>query len=155
MACFQIWEQASTEVWHEPMMAHGLLLWRQSKNQVFQDDVREKKREEGKDIRDLHRCQYTIFLPPSPAESSSLVKIGNLPNLIDLDFRACFGMMACFLLWKTSPFGSRPRPMKFKMTNFVIFRENCLNLTFIFLLQNKKIKTLKKLHNYFTQNLRL
>ena len=136
-------------------LAHGLLLWRQSKNQVFQDDVRERKREEGKDIRDLHRCQYTIFLLPSPAESSSLVKIGNLPNLINFDFRASFGMMACFLLWTTSPFGSRPRPMKFKMTNFVIFRETLYKSNFYLPPSKIKIKTLKKLHNYFTQSLRL
>ena len=52
--------------------AHGLLLWRQSKIQVFQDDVREKKEKKGR-ILDLHRCQYTIFLLPSPSECSSLV----------------------------------------------------------------------------------
>ena len=28
--------------------AHGLLLWRQSKIQVFQDDVREKKEKKGR-----------------------------------------------------------------------------------------------------------
>jgi hypothetical protein len=35
--------------------AYGLLLWRETRNQVFQDDIREKKEEEGKDIGDLHR----------------------------------------------------------------------------------------------------
>ena len=35
--------------------AYGLLLWRQTRNQVFQDDGRERKEEEGKDIGDLHR----------------------------------------------------------------------------------------------------
>ena len=44
-----------------PIWAHGLLLWRQMKNQVFQDDVSERKGEEGKDIVDLHRCQKTVF----------------------------------------------------------------------------------------------
>jgi len=44
----------------------------------------------------------------------------DLPNLIQLDFEASFGTMACFLERKAAPFGSRPRPMKFKMTNAVI-----------------------------------
>jgi len=35
--------------------AHGLLLWRQIRNQVFQDDVSERKGEERKGIGDLHR----------------------------------------------------------------------------------------------------
>jgi hypothetical protein len=30
--------------------AYGLLLWRETRNQVFQDDIREKKEEVGKDI---------------------------------------------------------------------------------------------------------
>jgi len=29
-------------------LAYGLLLWKQTRNQVFQDDVRERKEEEGK-----------------------------------------------------------------------------------------------------------
>jgi hypothetical protein len=52
-------------------LAHGLLLWRQTRNQVFQDDIRERKGEEGKDIGDLHRCP--IDNPPA-AESSSSVQ---------------------------------------------------------------------------------
>jgi len=44
----------------------------------------------------------------------------NLPNLIQLDFEANFGTMACFLERKAAPFGSRPRQMEFKMTNAVI-----------------------------------
>jgi hypothetical protein len=35
--------------------AYGLLLWRPMRIQVFQDDIRERKREEGKNIGDLHR----------------------------------------------------------------------------------------------------
>jgi len=40
--------------------------------------------------------------------------------IAELDFKAAFGTMACFLEWKPAPFGCRPRPMEFKMTNAVI-----------------------------------
>jgi len=60
--------------------------------------------------------QETIFL----LQKFFLAAMRDLPNLIQLDFQASFGTMACFLERKTAPFGSRPRPMKFKMTNAVI-----------------------------------
>ena len=80
------------------------------KNQVFQDDVRERKREEGKDIRDLHRC-------PREKIFAAICSFSSNAQFAELDFQACFGRMACYLLWKTTPFGSRPRPIVFKMTN--------------------------------------
>jgi hypothetical protein len=46
----------------------------------------------------------------------------------ELDFQACFGTVACFLERKAAPFGSRPRPMKFKMTN-AAFAADRLQLT--------------------------
>jgi hypothetical protein len=46
-----------------------------------------------------------------------LAAMRDLPNLIQLDFQASFGTMACFLERKAA---SRPQPMKFKMTNAVI-----------------------------------
>ena len=56
----------------------------------------------------------------SCCKSSSSAAMRDLLNLIQLDFQASFGTMACFLERKAAPFGSRPRPMKFKMTNAVI-----------------------------------
>ena len=44
--------------------AHSLLLWRETRIQVFQDDVRERKEEGGKDIVDLHRSLIHNFLAP-------------------------------------------------------------------------------------------
>ena len=38
--------------------------------------------------------------------------------IAELDFKATFGIMACFLEWKAAPFGCKT--MKFKMTNAVI-----------------------------------
>src|SRR6266542_2177512 len=83
------------------------------RNQVFQDDVRDGKCEEGKDIGDLHRCPINNF---PAAESSSSPQA----RFAELDFQACFGKMACFFERKVAPFVSRPQPMKFKMTNAVI-----------------------------------
>lgn len=49
-----------------------------------------------------------------------LFALRDLPNLIQLDSLATFRIMACILEWKAAPFGCRPQPMKFKMTNAVI-----------------------------------
>ena len=71
-------------------LVHGLLLWRQTRNQVFQDDVREGKREEGKDIRDLHRYPIDNSLSAIFSSSSSICQTRNLPNLNNFDSQACF-----------------------------------------------------------------
>ena len=83
----------------------------------FQDDVRERKREEGKDIRDLYRCPIHNFLAAIFSSSPSSVKFTICRILINFDFKACFGRMASSLKWKAAPFGSRPQPIAFKMTN--------------------------------------
>ena len=49
--------------------AHGLLLWRWMRNQVFQDDVKERKGEEEEDIGDLHRCLIDNSLAPKSSSS--------------------------------------------------------------------------------------
>ena len=61
--------------------ARGLLLWRQTRIQVFQDDVRERKKEKGKDIRDLHRCPIHKFLAPVCSSSFFHGQMRNLPKL--------------------------------------------------------------------------
>ena len=55
-------------------------------------------------------CCHLLFQP-------FLGQIRNLPNLDYFDFKACFGRMASSLKWKAAPFGSRPQPIAFKMTN--------------------------------------
>ena len=87
------------------------------RNQVFQDDIRERKGEDGKDIGDLHRCPIDNSLA---AESPSSAQCA---MCAEIDFQACFGRMAdngLLLKTEAAPFGSRPQPMKFKMTNAVI-----------------------------------
>ena len=49
--------------------------------------------------------------------------LGQMPNLINFDFQACFGRMACSWKWKAAPFGSRPQPIVFKMTNNSLSKE--------------------------------
>ena len=51
------------------------------------------------------------------AETTSSPQSTFLSNLILRPVVNCFGIMACFLEWKAAPFGSRPQPMRFKMTN--------------------------------------
>ena len=41
---------------------------------LFQDDIRERKEEEGKDIGDLHRCPIYNFFAAVCSSSSSSVK---------------------------------------------------------------------------------
>ena|SRR5882762_8983496 len=86
--------------------ARGLLLWRQTRNQVFQDDIRKRKEEGGKDIVDLHRCPKHNFLAAVCSSSFLLSQMRNLPNLINFDFKFCFGndglllIMVSSSLWK-------------------------------------------------------
>jgi hypothetical protein len=84
--------------------AHGLLLWRQMRNQVFQDDVRERKREEGEDIRDLHRYPIDNSLPAICSSCFFLSQMRNLPNLINFDFQACFWNDGLLLISESSSF---------------------------------------------------
>ena len=59
----------------------------------------------------MSNIQFFLLQYALPALSRSNAQFAELD---------CFGTMACFLLWKAAPFGSRPQPMKFKMTNAVM-----------------------------------
>ena len=54
--------------------AHGLLLWRQTKNQVFQDDVEEKEKK-GRIVLETY-IDVNIYLQLSLAKSSSSGRAG-------------------------------------------------------------------------------
>ena len=54
--------------------------------QVFQDDVRERKEEGGKDIVDLHRSLIHNFIATGYSYSFFLGQMHDLPNLNNFDF---------------------------------------------------------------------